>query len=399
MTSRLEQLRIRRLCAGVFGVTLLLALQFAAFADDYSAPSWLPRTNGHLYVRQIFTPVIDGVSNGSDLVIVDIESGMSRTLAATPVHDGPADIDDDWVVWKEDVLTDAQFPCTSSIFAADLDTLTPISLAEGLILPSAPRISDGVVVWGALTGRCAPGGSAENPGDYALFIFDLNSSESITTIDPFTGFANAPEIDGDHIVWAESETGGVDSDRRLMSLRIGSDEPPVEHDIISWNSFYAVSGERIAYVNQQGRLVILDTATGGTRFIDDHHAMRLSFDGDILVWEAWVGSRSWELHGYSLSKNERYVLDSGIVGFHPHLAAGTLVWESGDESTGYDIRSATVEEFEQLHERQTQNERRKLLLWGAIAVTLGLGSVLLLRRVRSGPAITLSPAPEDRPVT
>ncbi len=357
---------------------LLLALAAApaaVLADEDSRPDWQPRTNGQYAVRQSLT-------NTTDVELVDLGIGDTRPVGATAAWEGAADIAKDWVVWREDQSLE-RYTCDSRILATDLESRTPIVVAEGLRSPTAPRLSGDLVVWGSYTGRCASDGVPWDLGDYVLTVFDLNQMERVATLGPYSGFVSNPAIDGNGLLWTQHATLQRSSNGQLLYAEIGSEEAPAMI-AVARNGLYDLSENSIVYVDQSNQLTVFDITTRETTIIDSGPIRQVSTDGDLVVWDVQTDFEAWELHGYTLEAGRHFDLASGSAPHQPNLGAGTLVWQSEAGRGLFGIRSASTSEFEQLHSSQHRNIVHEYLLWSGLAVEIVGLTVIVLRHARSG---------------
>ncbi len=350
----------------------LLASQGIAIADDRFVPDWQPRTNGVYAVRQVAT------DTGPDLDLLNLMTGESSGFATSEAQEGPADIDGEWVVWVENSFPYSRLDCTNRLLAKRIDSSDTFTMAENLLGPTAPRISGNLVVWGSLEGDCPTDSSpASVSGESSLTTFDLDEKLIVATLGPFRGHVVSVAIDGSNIIWSQrSDLRGLTSGD-IMYVQIGSDAPPARLGRALEGS-YDVSGNTLVYADTRNQLTVVDLASGDTTILDEATSggdlrsppkIRYStIDGSHIAWDQLTNSGGWELRAYSLETDRHYVVDTSEWPHQPHLQAGTLVWQSGSDRDGYGVRSASVDDFEQLNKIETRNVTREILVWSGIAL-------------------------------
>ena len=375
--------------AALIGLSMMLVAGSLVLADDGFVPDWQPRTNGVYAVRQVIT------GTGPDLDLFDLRTGESSTIAATEAHEGPADIDGDWVVWIENSFPWSPVDCTNRIMAKGIGSNDTITLAEDLLGPTAPRVSGNLVVWGSLLGSCP---TESEPATFlnlsSLTIYDLNEMAIVERTGSFPGNIISVAIDGANIIWTQRSDLQRLASGDIFHVQIGADAPPVELGRAVEGS-YDVSGDTVVYVDGRNQLKVVDLASGESNVLDQAtagedlrsppKARYATTDGEYVVWEQVTNDGGWQLRAYSLEPDEHYVLEDSEWPHQPHLRDGTLVWQSGDDRSGFGIRSASVNEFERLHHTQTGSDWREMLLWGGVAIFLVLLAAFAFRRFRQRP--------------
>ncbi len=379
--------RLARPIAPIWAMLFTLLAQPTAGAEDRFWPDWQPRTDSTYVVRQVLSPI----SSAMDVEVIDIETGEVSTLASTSAWEGSADIDGGWVVWLE--RPDAtRHSCDVRIMAQALDAAEPVVIAGGLIEPTAPRISGRKVVWGSYEGRCSQDSAIPSrTGQFSLAVFDLGTMKQVEQLGPWDGSVFTPALYDDHLVWAQRPGGWGPTTGKLFSYRLGSETVPREVGIALEDN-YDVSDNAIAYVDNSEQLVIVSVDGINTRIAANGQISHPTIDGRYVAWDAYAEGQM-RLYGLDMATGQRFDLDGGEFAHQPHLRNNVLVWQA--ESVlrgGVTIRTATIEDFEQLHRERTRDEWTELLLWGGIALIalVAVGALWRYRGLRQ-PQVSLSP--------
>jgi hypothetical protein len=251
--------------------------------------------------------------------------GVSR---ADPVIDGGT------VVWSEST-TECPI-CERDILAMDLESGERFTIASGNADQTRPAVSGDYVVW------------VENSGDeHWLLAAPLGNTENPVVLSTQHSREHHPKIDGVRVVWVEQE--GLYSERqfRLMTARIGDNQPEILEDFDGAFSGYrhastphrepdnhfGIDGDTIAYVNAPDLSLVIRHLNGTTPDpppVGPVGVRDLAIEGRWIVgFTAGQSRPGYRLQIWDIETLSAYIPPSDVAEAFPDVSDGYVVWQRG----------------------------------------------------------------------
>lgn len=214
---------------------------------------------------------------------------------------------------------------SSSVWLQDLETGDNRRLSSGHWRADAPDIQGDGVVW-----------QESRQSGSAIVFHDLEASKTTVLT---SGHRDCfPSIWGDNVVWTRESAFGA----RLMYLNVRTGVESAVRTVQTGTT--ASLHESLVVHDHGGDLYLIDLRSAEeTVLIDSEQRSEFpDMDGDTVVYASWSGSLS-EIHAVSIASRMSTVLVSDVhCAYAPSVDGSTVAWESYSSPAGSEVRLATI---------------------------------------------------------
>ena len=223
---------------------------------------------------------------GSDIFLMDLETGLQSQLASDPFQDNPV-IFNDMVVWRDFRHGDGD------VYARNLSSGLEVRITSAIGDQTPCDIHESIVVW-----------EDERNGNPDICAYDLiEGQELFLTTDPSRQLS--PAVWGDHVVWMDNRNGNWDifiydlESGEQRALTTGTEDersPSIYENLVAWSAHR--SGDI-------WDIFVCDLLTGQTRQIttdEEPLRNRPRLFGSFVVWDQGEGYK--EVHCFDLETGD-----------------------------------------------------------------------------------------------